>query len=311
MIKIPIFFTFDNGYVPQASVTFISLLETRKSDVFYELKVLFTDITKKNQLLLQTVIEQYENVTLDFITVPSEIVDFEFNNEKFSTSHLGTSFTKDTLYRCIPDLIPEFSSYDTIIYSDVDIVVVDDISDLIHIKFQEQYLAGVKIPYFLRREITHLQSKFAGKYFAGGLWVMNLKQMRKDKIGQKALELIKNPPFKLRWNDQDVMNLVCDTNVLYIPYTYISIPNWLPRLKKRKFKDKYYKNKELYEAMYNPKIVHYAGKKPWNDTSTLKSKLWFSWVEKTPFSNQFTYIEPEPEETQSFFTKLKSIFTKK
>ncbi|CAL2075073.1 glycosyltransferase family 8 protein [Tenacibaculum sp. 190524A02b] len=303
---IPVFFSFDNGYVPQAAVTFESLLTNRKNKFFYELKVLYTEISENNQLVLKELVDKHPNTSLDFILLEKSLLNLSFDNTNFSTGHLGTVFTIDTLFRCVPDLIPELNKYEKIIYSDVDIVIVDDISELNKITFTNEYLAGVKIPSFLEHEIKHLPEKFKGKYFAGGLWVMNLKKMREDKIGEKAIALMKNPPFKLLWNDQDVMNLVCDTNVLYLPYKYISIPDWLPMLKKIKFKDKYYPNKELYDCMYSPKIVHYAGKKPWKDVSVLKADLWFDWLDKTPFSNLFDDKKNELKEKSkvNVFNKL-------
>ena len=284
---IPIFFSFDEGYVPQAAVTFKSLLTNRTSKCIYKLYVLYTNIKRNSIEMLKKTVYQHPNATLDFIFLDDSIIDIEFNKTNFSTDHLGTVFTKDTLFRCIPDLLPEFNRYDKIIYSDVDIVVVDDISDLYSIKFEKEYIAGVKIPHFLEHEISHLDNKFQGTYIAGGLWVMNLKKMREDEIGKKALEIMKKPPFRLIWNDQDVMNIVCDTNVLFLSYRYISIPDWLPILKNKKFRDKYYSSRELKDCMYRPKIVHYAGKKPWKDITVRKAKLWFDWLDKTDFSYLF------------------------
>lgn len=291
MQKIPIFFSFDNNYVPQAAVTFESLLANAQQDIFYELYVLHTSVSAESQQKLYEQVSKHANAKLTYIDVTRH-TGFSFSQEDFSTNHAGTTFTVETLYRCIPTLIPEFDQYDKIIYSDVDVVIVDNISEVFDIDLKEHYLASFKIPHFLSNQIEHLDAKFQGKYFGGGLWVMNLQQMRKDNLGEKIISIIKNPPCKLIWNDQDVMNLACDLNITYFSYRYVSIPTWLPLLEKRNFFDENYPNSELYDAMYRPKIVHYAGAKPWNDNTILKADLWYYWVSKTVFAEQFKADRP-------------------
>lgn len=298
---IPMFFSFDNNYVAQAGVTFESLLANAKQGVFYELNVLHTKISEASQKRLIKLVTKHKNATLNFIDVSK--FNFEFSDKNFALQYGGATFTVDTLYRCIPDLIPEFDKYEKIIYSDVDIVIVDDISELYDVDLEEKYLAGVKAPQFLHNEFLHVDKKLIGNYFAGGLWVMNLAKIRKDNLGQKILKLIKNPPYRFIWNDQDVMNLACDLKVAYIPYIYISIPDWLPLLEKMNFKDEYYPNNELYEAMYNPKIIHYAGIKPWGKHEAKKADLWFKWLDKTEFKKDFRILK-----IKKFFRKFFNVF---
>lgn len=305
MKEIAIFFTFDNGYVPQAGVTFQSLLENRKQDVFYHLFVVHSVITNENREKLLNLVGRHEQAELQFIELSCHLAKIKFDDNDFATQHAGAVFTKETLYRCIPDLIPEFEKYDKIIYSDVDIIVVQDISELWDIDLENYYLAGVKVPQFLYKERTHLPPKFEDKYFAGGLWIMNLKKMRKDSIGEKTMKIIKNPPVRLRWNDQDVMNLACDTNVKFISYKYISIPDWLPLLQNKNFTDAYYPNNELKETMYHPAIIHYAGRKPWRNPNTLKADLWYYWLEKSGFED--IYSQKFDEQARGV-KKFKAVF---
>ena len=286
MKKIPIFFSFDDNYASQAAVTFESLLTNAKKNIFYKLYVLHTKISTQTEEKLQTLVKKHLNVTLTFINVEG-LFDIEFNDENFSTGHAGAKFTVETLYRCLPTFVKEFDKYDIIIYSDVDIVVVDDISDLYDIDLENKYIAGVKAPKFLDHQFRHVDKKFLGKYVGGGLWVMNLKKMRKDNLGEKILDLIKEPPYRLIWNDQDVINLACDLKVTYFSYQYVSIPCWYDILKRAGYYDEYYPNKEFYDAVFNPKIVHYAAAKPWVDYNCHSSQLWFKWLKKTDYYSDF------------------------
>lgn len=286
MKTIPIFFSFDDNYAAQAAVTFESLLSNAKEGIFYELYVLHTTVSEENQEKLLKLVKNHTNANLTFLNVKG-LFDIEFNDENFATEHAGAKFTVETMYRCLPTFIKEFDKYDKIIYSDVDIVVIDDISDLIDTDLEGKYMAGVRVPKFLDHQFSHLDKKFLGKYVGGGLWVMNLDKMREDNLGAKIIDIIKNPPTRLIWNDQDVINLACDLNVGYFSYRYVSIPCWYDLLKKMDYYDEYYPNKEFYDVVFNPKIIHYAATKPWVDYDCRCSQLWYDWLKKTEYYDDF------------------------
>lgn len=287
MQTIPIFYTYDNNYVIPSAVAFESLLDNAKENIFYKMYVLHTDISQENQQKLIELVSKHKNATLEFINIEELAKNIKISDKAFTHQQHGTIFTKDCFFRCIPSLIPEFDCYDKIIYSDVDIVVVDDISESFDIDLKDEYLASFRVPYFLKEEISHLDSSFVGKYFGGGFWVMNLKKMREDNLGKEIIDIITNPPCQFRWNDQDVMNLACKGQVKYLSYRYVSIPDWLPILEKLDFYDKHYPNNELHDAMYKPKIVHYAGCKPWNKDKPMRSDLWYYYLTKTCFKESY------------------------
>ena len=286
MKKIPIFFSFDDNYAAHAAVTFESLLSNANKDIFYELYVLHTKVSVQAEERLQNLLKKHNNATLTFINVEG-LFDIEFNDEHFSTGHDNAKFTIETMYRCLPTFVKELDKYDKIIYSDVDIVVVEDISDLYDIDLENKYIAGVKVPKFLDHQFSHVDKKFLGKYVGGGLLVLNLNKMREDKLGEKILDIINNPPYRLIWNDQDVINLACDLNVTYFSYQYVSIPCWYDLLKNMNYEDEYYPNKEFYNTVFNPKIIHYAAAKPWIDYNCHSSQLWYKWLKKTGYYNDF------------------------
>lgn len=294
MKLIPIFFSFDNNYVPQAAVTFESLLTNANSDIFYELFVVHSGLSTVNIQELYKQVEKHDNAKLQFINIKGRF-DIDFSDDLFCSGHANSVFTIETLYRCLPMLLPEFSKYEKIIYSDVDIVVVDDISDLFNFDLSNNYIAGIHLPNFLIHQVDHLPQNVQNTYIGGGLWIMNLKKMREDNIGNTILTILKNPPCRLIWNDQDVINLACTPHIQYISYRYCSIPSWGKLLKDMNYEDEHYPNKELYDAMYIPKIVHYAASKPWaKENRPPLSDLWYYWLSKTNFHNMFDeYVSKE------------------
>ena len=284
MNKFPIFFSFDEGYVTPAAVTFESLLSSARPGVFYELYVLHEGISADSQRRLIDLVERHGNARLTFISVAGvlEAAGIVFDDRAFCLGPANAMFTKATLLRCLPTLVPEFNQYDRILYSDVDICVVDDISDIFSTQLDGLYLAGCRIPAFLAEQTSHFPLELRDRYVAGGIWLMNLRQLRQDGMGDKILALMRNPPFRLIWNDQDVMNLACAGEVGFLSHRYCSIPFWRSMLEKVDYIDLRYPNDELREAIFRPKIVHYAATKPWNGACE-GGDLWHFWRLRSGF----------------------------
>lgn len=284
MKPFPIFFSFDENYVIPAAVTFESLLSTARPGVFYRLYVLHRGITAESQRRLSSLVDRHGNATLTFISVAGvlDAAGIVFDDRHFCVGNEMAKFTPETLLRCLPTLVPEFDQYERILYSDVDICVVDDISELFAIDLEGLYLAGCRCPEFLAEQTAHFPEELRDRYVAGGIWLMNLSQLRKDGMGDKILELMRNPPFRLIWNDQDVMNLACEGKVAFISYRYCSIPLWRSELESVDYVDARYPDGELREAMFRPKIVHYASAKPWNGACEA-GDLWQFWHRRTGF----------------------------
>ena len=268
MKQIPIFFTFNNDYVVPAAVAFYSLLNKAKTDVFYNMYVLHSDITSENQSLLQNVIGRFKKGKLAFIDTKDFLKD-EWENGNFDENNKHTKFTSDALLRCFAARF--FEKYDKIIYSDVDVVFADDISELWDIDLTDKYIAAVKNPFmkYSENELSHLKpehyEKLKDSYFAGGIWVMNLTKIRADNLEQRMLDILNDKTIVKRWNDQDIMNISCDNKVAYLPLNYIAYP-YLPDLLQLPNFESHYSRDELWDSVLNPKIVHYANVKPWQDT---------------------------------------------
>lgn len=306
MKPLPIFFSFDEGYVTPAAVTFESLLSSARPEVTYALYVLHEGITPESQCRLGALVERHGNATLTFISVAGvlDAAGIIFDDRSFCVGHDKSKFTKETLLRCLPTLVPEFDQYERILYSDVDICVVDDISDLFAADLDGCYLAGCQIPGFLADQTAHFPEELRERYVAGGIWMMNLSQLRKDGMGEKILALMKNPPFRLIWNDQDVMNLACGGKVVFLGFRYCSIPLWRSVLEPVDYFDVRYPNDELREAMFRPKIVHYASNKPWNGACEGED-LWHYWHHRSGFPRVAAHDQQGPNVRVYLFKFLK------
>lgn len=311
---IPIFFTFDNNYVEPAVVAFYSLLEKAQENVFYEMYVLHSDITKEKQHLLIETVNKKGNAKLTFINTNGFLNSF-WNNGSFNFQSSNSTFTVDTIVRCFGSKF--FPQYDKIVYSDVDIIFADDISELYELDMTNKYIVGVKNPFtkYSSYELSHLKPEhyemLHDKYIAGGIWVMNLKKIREDKLEEKMVEVINDDTIIKRWNDQDIVNIACEGKVGFLPLNYISYPYLIDLLEKSDFTSDYTRE-ELYDSIINPKIIHFAASKPWNSNPKY-SNLWWTYfhylgLEKTKIFKEPVYPNPEADKQKKKVKKYKKLF---
>ena len=275
---IPIYFTFDNNYVEPAAVAFYSLLQKAKSGIFYEMYVLHSDITNEKQELLQNIVKKFKNANLSFIDTHGFLQE-EWKNGNFAGFNNTTIFTTDTIIKCFGAKF--FPQYDKIIYSDVDVIFADNISEIYDINIEDKYMAAVKninLKY-KKSELAHLKPEhfkmLEDTYFAGGIWVLNLKKIREDNLEKRFIEIIQDNTIVKHWPDQDIMNIACENKVAYIPLNYISYPDLLDLLSDKNFVSHYTKE-ELFDSIFNPKIIHFAAFKPWNN-DTQFANLWWAY----------------------------------
>lgn len=273
---IPIFFTFNNDYVVPAAVAFFSLLNRAKTDVFYHLFVLHHDISLENQELLSSITKRFNNAELNFVDTQNFLGE-KWSKGNFEENNKKNKFTVDAVVRCFASNF--FPQYKKIIYSDVDVVFTDDISELWDIDLEDNYIAGVKnfAMKYHSVELSHLKPEhydmLKDSYIAGGIWVLNLDKIRKDDLESKMMDILEDESIIKRWNDQDIMNIACNNKVKHIPLNYIAYPYMLPHLQIPDFVS-HYSSEELWDSIINPKIVHYADQKPWN-ANVRYSDIWW------------------------------------
>ena len=152
--------------------------------------------------------------------------------------------THHAYYRLlIPDLFPSLS---TMLYLDVDIVVIDSIDEML-----KTDLSGIGAA-VVREPDPHKLGSFGvapGQYFNSGMMLMNLDYWRRHDIGRKALDFAKTHPEAILAWDQCALNVTLLGQVKYLD------PKWNCTLS----------NAKNYNCS-NPAIVHYTGqRKPWSE----------------------------------------------
>lgn len=208
-------FCFDRNAWMQCGVSMTSLLETdKKSEYAIHLvcppgfwrDVLIEDMSK------------YKNATLEFHT-PVE--------KDFENAHTLRYWSKAMFWRL--QLGNLLKNLDYVIYADNDILFNDSLrplwSDVIKHKGTE-LIWGVKDnincpsfqKWFQEEIINHIRKNHMMlSYVNSGFLVMNLAQIRKDKLYGLWKDTANRPRF---FPDQDILNMTCFKRIKFLPFKY-------------------------------------------------------------------------------------------
>lgn len=295
MANIPIVFCFDKRIILGASVAIKSLIYCAKDTTTYDIRIFHSDLDIKNQKNITSLIENTRhNMAFHYI-----------NPDVFkNTPHNNKSWTELVYYRLlIPEILKE---YDKVVYSDVDVLFKDDLSDLYNTDIEEFEWGGVRAEKNTPDTIGHkyFEENKNEFIFWSGLMLINCKLWRETKLFEKLLCNAKLYFERLKFFDLDLLNITCD-KICPLPFKYcllqsIAYNDDLNLSNDYKYLNSVYSNNEINEAKENPAIIHYAGKpgKPWRM--------------KKPYDDYQSYIKKLPKELRQYtFRDLrKTLFSK-
>ena len=271
MIHIPVVLATDNNCIPLI-VALTSLVQNAGNDTYYDIYI-FTDasFTRSSESCVRECFKSYE----DHCSISFKNVGTIFDNAQISMPHI----TRPTYFRLvIPDLLGE----EKCIYLDTDTIVMSDLKELFNIPLNNNYVAGVWHPGVVLYEwekgiCQNANIPDAAQYINAGVLLMNLKQLRKDGMVKRFLELVsQNMPSQ----DQDIINSACYGKIMLIPFKY----NVITKTADRYIEDYKgsYSEAELKEAWNNPCIIHYADQnKPWNSRDCVFMDHWWKYFRKS------------------------------
>lgn len=245
--KINIAFCINDKYSDNVGVVITSILENHKND-FFKFYIFSSDFSQKSYQKLNKLHKRYSNFEIKIINVDASL----FKNLRSTIEYISI----ETYYRyIIPDLLLE---EDKILYLDADLIVNKDIKSFYITNLNDNYLAGVHDLWI--ESIDYAKELNLSQYINTGVLLMNLKQMRKDCLSQKLIETTHLLQDKIKYADQDIINIVCSGKIIQVN----SIYNYaLHNIKKEKSKRK------------KAAIIHYTGsQKPWGNKKVRMSSVW-------------------------------------
>lgn len=237
---IPIVFACNGRYVEQTAVALHSVLAHRSRGERTRLHVLGLELSLRQLQRLRSVGERHANCKLCV-----ENADRAATAGSYSACYSAAA----NLRLSIPDLFPQSRRA---LWLDSDILVVDSLEPLLAWDLGNCYLAAV-------REVDATGQLALGQrlnlpepanYFNSGVLLLNLEAMRRDGIHRRALQLLRSPDAgkRLRFPDQDALNLVAHGRVQFLPLRWNLMANTLQD-----------------NSSTVPALIHFAGgKKPWD-----------------------------------------------
>lgn len=313
---IPIMLCFNDNYVIPAGVAIYSMLINFSKDYHYDIYILHSDITEIHQKKLVENVKDFSNVSLNFMDMGNRFEDL------YGKTSRKAHWSKEIYYKFIPAEI--FPQYDKIIITDVDVVFERDFSK-IYEEFdvnEEYYLAAsIQIYHkdFYNSAIPVLSEYFKSEeidkiWFAGGLYIYNLKKIREDNIIHKFINYAQKNLNRLRCPEQEVISLVCYPKIKKLPVNSLVSTMSYDMFDRHDYDNAmWYSESEVIYAFENPIQLHYAGPlKPWNIPTITKADIWYRYLASTNFYiEQMDKFMLKPKNPKRFFRLQSKKFHKK
>ena len=272
MTVIPILFTFDQNLVMPAGVCLTSLLERAEPETFYDIFILHGPGCDFSSL--EILKEHFSNFRLSLREVSNE----------FSGAYEIRGIPETAYYRLLsPELIPE---YDRLLYSDVDVIIREDLTKYYNIDLGDNYFAAVdncsRLRPPMQKYISKLGLDWRDGYFYSGNLVINSAQIRHDHLTARFRELGKNA---YNQQDMDIINIACNKKIFPLGPVYcLTTQLYSLIVTRRDEMEAIYGKETIYEALDHG-IIHYNGTKPWKG-ACMNMDLWWTVYRRSPFFDE-------------------------
>jgi len=277
----------DDNYAQHAGVTIASILKNANPSDKIRIFILHRGLKQENIQKLQQ-LQGIKKFELVFKKIDLKKV------QELKLNH--TDLSLETWFRLfIPDLCPECTK--KILYMDVDMVVLKSLKELWKTDVTGYYAAAVDDfteidggKYTYKRETLKLSPPY--RYFNAGLILFNLEECAKNQVFEKALAFGLENSHKLRFEDQDTMNVIMEGNVRYI-HPKFNVQNSNPRIlfNPNRYSVLKFSYKECIEAFKDPVIIHFVSKKPWHLFSAHPHrKLYYKYLALTSWKENTYWI---------------------
>ena len=242
-------YSFDNNYYYITHVSMKSVMLNQNNTTFIIFHILVSkDIYKEQKIVIDKICQEHKNC---------KIIYHIMNNEFKEFNTLGYNITKTTatFYRILlPKLIPNEKK---ILYFDSDTLIYRDLNEIYNYNIDDNYFVGQ-----YEGKPIEKYGKDLRDFICGGVLLINLDNLRKNKIFEKMIDFLNKNNRTLYYLDQDAINVVCNKKNGFFPEHYISLGycdlNLFEYVIKSK-KDFIYKYQDN-----NPYIIHFkVFTKPW------------------------------------------------
>ena len=278
MNQVPVVFAFDNNLAFEAAVCISSLFDNARESTIYDVFILYPDGQDLNRKDIDVVASSHPRHKLTYLPV----------KDQFEQAYEIRGINTLTYYRLlIPELIPQ---YDKVIYSDVDVIFRDDLSDIYAIELGENYLGAVNSLAHLDPDrgeyYTNLGLDASKNFYAGNI-VLNSRLLRDDAMIGRFKEMALK---KYKFQDMDILNISCSGRIRYFPPSFCVTTYFCEYANRQRAQLAAKRTDEEINHALEKGIVHYNGPKPWNSWCP-NFDIWWETYRKSPIFDQRKYFE--------------------
>lgn len=192
--KINICYASDSNYAKYLALSIATVLNSKNSDDDIRFYILDGGISAEaKQKILN--LRKIAGCEIKFVTVDSE---------KFSNCPMNNSkhLTIASYYRLLmSDFLPD--EVDKVLYLDCDVEVKSSLQELYNVELDDCCFAAVPdVIGDIQAERLNLKN-----YFNAGVLVVDLHKLREINFSSKVFEFINENSYKLKFHDQDVINI--------------------------------------------------------------------------------------------------------
>lgn len=245
----------NDKWAPFAAVTIASIMSNTKSDVHFF--VLHTGLSNNSIVDIDSLLEKFVNAKIEYISVDKKDLQGFF---------VGIHYISDEAFSRLffPTMCKDI---ERVIYTDIDVVFKGDIAELFNEDLEGHIIGAVEgISHADGQDNLRLKIDKQHNYFQSGLLLIDCKKWREVGITSRCCEVARNFP-KLRYGDQDVLNIVFANDYKKLHQKYCVIPFQLAETQSF--------SEDSREALRKPFIIHYAGgNKPWITSGPLENDFW-------------------------------------
>ncbi len=267
---IPVFFACDDRFVKFTMVTIRSMLENASKDYHYNVYILNTNISPEMKDITKTIVDDYENATLEFVDVTSYLDSIS------QRLPIRDYYSKTTYFRLF--IAEMFEQYDKAIYLDSDMIVKGDISVLYNKDIKDNLVGASHEQAMVQTDVygTYVERNLGinrNHFFNAGMLVINSKLWREEAVLDQFIDLLQVYIFRVT-QDEDYLNVICQDRVCFVG------DEW---------------NVEIYENIKVKEedacIYHYImWAKPWHFTGVRFDSYFWKYAEMTPLYNDIKAI---------------------
>ena len=233
-------------------------------------------VTDKDKADLRGVIQQFSGKSIMFYDIDENYV------EKIPAITNRADITITAFFRLfLTEILPE--TINKVLYLDGDVIVRHSLLPLWNLDISDYPLAAATDCCVAAEpeEYERLGYPMSYGYFNSGVCLLNLDYWRKHNCLKDFIGLLGDGD-KLRYYDQDVLNMLFHTSKFNLPIKYNLMTVFLyknPKWNNTKFEH------EINESLQEPVIIHYAGgDKPWfryNENEPPLSTLFYKYQNHT------------------------------